>query len=82
MNADTPSILKALRGDFFCCPFGADEKPYHGETHPPHGETANAEWHFESLKQSDSGADLHLSLDTQIRAGRVDKSVPDHAHVE
>jgi len=73
MNADTPSILKALRGDFFCCPFGADETPYGGETHPPHGETANAEWHFESLKQSDSGADLHLSLETQIRVGRVDK---------
>jgi hypothetical protein len=73
MNADTPSILKALRGDFFCAPFGADEKPYRGESHQPHGETANAEWHFESLKRDDTGVDLHLSLDTKVRPGHVDK---------
>ena len=73
MDAGTPSILKALRGDFFCTPFGADEKPYRGESHQPHGEAANANWHFESLKRSDAGVDLHLSLDTKVRAGHVDK---------
>lgn len=73
IDVGTPSVLKSLRGDFFCSPFGADAKPYFGEKHPPHGETANAEWHFESLNQSDEGVDLHLSLNTKIRAGHVDK---------
>ncbi|MEY2906590.1 MAG: hypothetical protein RLZZ408_1061, partial [Verrucomicrobiota bacterium] len=69
----TPPILKALRGDFFCSPFGADEKPYRGETHQPHGETANAIWNFGSLKRDDAGVHLHLSLDTKVRSGHVDK---------
>ncbi len=73
IEAGTPPILKALRGDFFCSPFGADEKPYRGETHQSHGETANAIWNFESLKRDAAGAHLHLSLDTKVRAGHVDK---------
>lgn len=73
IDAGTPPVLKALRGDFFCSPFGADEKPYRGETHRSHGETANAIWNFESLKRDDAGVHLHLSLDTKVRAGHVDK---------
>lgn len=69
----TPAVLQALRGDFFCSPFGADASPYRGESHQPHGETANAHWHFDSLKRSDAGVELHLSLETKVRAGYVDK---------
>ncbi len=68
---DMPPILQVLRGDFFCLPFGGNARPYRGEQHPPHGETANADWTFESLK---NGC-LHLSLQTKIRAGRVDKYI-------
>ena len=64
-------LLKALRGDFFCLPFGGNATPFKGEWHPVHGETANAKWKLESL--TDHG--LHVSLRSQIRPGRVDKHV-------
>jgi hypothetical protein len=66
-----PPMLKALRGDFFCLPFGGNETLFRGERHPPHGETANSRWNLESA----DGGHLHLSLRTKIRRGRVDKFV-------
>ncbi len=71
----TPAILKVLRGDFFCLPFGGNDKPYRGEKHPPHGETANARWTFESCDTREGKTTLHLSLNTTIRKGRVDKKI-------
>lgn len=70
-----PPILKALRGDFFCLPFGGNETPFQGEQHPPHGETANALWNFESLNSVEGRSTLHLSLETTVRPGRVDKRI-------
>jgi hypothetical protein len=69
----TPSILKVLRGDFFCMPFGGNARSFHHEEHPVHGETANAKWTFESLEVREGRTCLHLSLKTKIRRGRVDK---------
>ncbi|HWX21570.1 MAG TPA: hypothetical protein VN578_16835 [Candidatus Binatia bacterium] len=66
-------IIQALRGDFFCLPFGGNTTPFGREKHPVHGETANARWHFESQQTRDSQTCLHLSLKTRIRPGRVDK---------
>jgi hypothetical protein len=60
-----------LRGDFFCLPFGGNATPFRGERHPVHGETANSRWQLES---ADRGQ-LHLSLKTKVRAGRVDKYI-------
>jgi hypothetical protein len=68
---DLPPILKVLRGDFFCLPFGGNAKPFKGENHPAHGETANAKWKLESQ----TGDCLHVSLRTHVRPGRVDKYV-------
>jgi len=68
-------LLRALRGDFFCAPFGGNDTPYKGEQHPPHGETANAAWKFESLKKDESLTTLHLSLTPKVRHGRVDKFI-------
>jgi len=70
-----PVILKVLRGDFFCMPFGDNATAYRGERHPPHGETANARWRFESLDKDEARACLHLSLRTKTRRGRVDKYI-------
>jgi hypothetical protein len=75
LEASLPSILKVLRGDFFCMPFGANARPYHHEEHPVHGETANAKWSFESLETRGGRTCLHLSLRTKIRQGRVDKRI-------
>jgi hypothetical protein len=68
-------VIQSLRGDFFCLPFGGNAKPFRGEKHPGHGETANARWHFESLEKRQGRTCLHLSLLTKIRPGRVDKRI-------
>jgi len=68
-------VLRALRGDFFCAPFGGNETPHRSEQHPPHGETANAKWKFEALENVESETTLHLSLATSVRPGQVDKYI-------
>ncbi len=65
-----PNILKVLRGDFFCMPFGGNSSEQAGEKHPIHGETANRKWKREP---SPDATTLHFSLRTNIRRGRVDK---------
>ena len=70
-----PAILRVLRGDFFCMPFGGNETPFRGERHPVHGETANARWKLESLERRGDRVGLHLSLRTRVRKGRVDKRI-------
>jgi hypothetical protein len=70
-----PVILKALRGDFFCLPFGGNATPFGKERHPVHGETANARWQFRSLQAEGGRTCLHLSLATKARRGRVDKRI-------
>mgnify|MGYP000302154476 CR=1 FL=1 len=72
---DTPALLRALRGDFFCAPFGGNGTPYKGETHPPHGETANVSWRLQAFESSAGRQTLHARLDTTVRAGSVDKFI-------
>lgn len=71
-NLSLPPVLKALRGDFFCMPFGGNSTGHAGERHPVHGETANARW--KRVPSPDPGT-LHFSLRTKVRPGRVDKFV-------
>lgn len=66
-----PPMLKALRGDFFCLPFGGNAAPFRRERHPAHGETANRPWTMVSA----SADALHLSIQLKIRRGQVDKFV-------
>ncbi len=69
-----PALLEALRGDFFCAPFGGNGTAWRGEQHPPHGETANAPWRLKSFeKTADGRTTLHASLATKVRAGSADK---------
>jgi hypothetical protein len=56
-------------------PFGGNAKAFAGENHPVHGETANARWHFESLKSGEGKTSLHLSLKPRVRPCRVDKTI-------
>jgi len=58
LDAKLPSILKVLRGDFFCLPFDGNATPFRGERHPVYGKTANEKWMLESSAPSE----LHLSL--------------------
>ena len=75
LPADTLPLIRGLRGDFFCLPFGGNATPFRGEQHPCHGETANGRWRFESLAQTGNATTLHLSLRTKIRPGHVDKRI-------
>jgi hypothetical protein len=68
-----PGLLHALRGDFFCAPFGGNGTPWRGEKHPPHGETANATWSLDAFERAGDRVTLHASLATTVRKGRVDK---------
>lgn len=70
-----PAILKVLRGDFFCLPFGGNSSPFGKEKHPVHGETANAPWELKALETEGSQTRLHLRLKTTIRRGQVDKEI-------
>jgi hypothetical protein len=72
LDPKTPPIIKVLRGDFFCMPFGGNSTPFNKEKHPIHGEPANARWKLESLEPKSS---LHTTLKTRIRKGRVDKHI-------
>ena len=73
---DTPEakklipLLRELRGDFFCVPFG-DGPGWRGEIHPPHGETANADWTVtESTPER-----LTAVLKTRVRPGKITKRI-------
>jgi hypothetical protein len=68
-------MLRALRGDFFCMPFGGNDKPYKGEQHPPHGETANGTWVFQSLRRRATVTELMLNMRTRIRPAEVTKTI-------
>lgn len=63
-------LLRGLRGDFFCAPFG-DGPGWRGEVHPPHGETANADW----TVTSSAPERLVAVLQTRVRPGKISKII-------
>jgi hypothetical protein len=72
---DTPALLRALRGDFFCAPFGGNGKPWRGEQHPPHGETANHTWRLKAFESSGGRLTIQCRLPLTVRKGTVDKFI-------
>ncbi len=75
VDNEMPDILKVLRGDFFCMPFGGNDSPYKDEQHPLHGETANSKWEWGGITKEDGAQTMHLAMDTTVREGHVDKFV-------
>ncbi len=73
LDIDEP-VLRTLRGDFFCMPFGGNNR-YRGEDHVAHGETATAEWTLADLSGQDGATTLTLTMDTTERPGRVTKEL-------
>jgi hypothetical protein len=78
-RADVPAMLRVLRGDFFCMPFGGNERPYAGvagpEFHPPHGDPANRVWRWEAGGGATGEAWLRLSLLKRNRPATIEKVV-------
>ena len=68
-----PTMLRVARGDFFCAPFGGNAKPYRGEQHPAHGDSANLDYTLESIVRADDRVTFRASVRTESRRGRVDK---------
>jgi len=69
LPADVPPMLRALRGDWFCSAFGENVEPYRGERLPPHGETANREWHKIDSGETSEGCWLRLGVDMPLQGG-------------
>ncbi|HEY0966352.1 MAG TPA: hypothetical protein VGD88_03085 [Opitutaceae bacterium] len=75
LPAGTPGLLTSLRGDFFCLPFGGNGKPWHGERHPPHGETAGTPWTALESTVVGNRSRFVAELKPKVRAGRVVKTI-------
>ncbi len=65
IDADLPVLLKNLRGDFLCLPFGPQADG------PPHGETANYSW----SQISEGEGSLVLGIEASDVAAKVVKTV-------
>ncbi|MEP4078637.1 hypothetical protein [Haloferula sp.] len=72
VDSELPVLLKVLRGDFFCLPFGPQDDG------PPHGDPANGEWTEVEVADdrlvltmdcSDSGAKLEREL--KLKSGET-----------
>lgn len=70
-EVEGPAVIQALRGDFFCMPFGHSEDTYLGEDHPLHGETANGQWVFDATNKNS----IDLVLETRTRPTKVYKTI-------
>ena len=68
-------VLGPLRGDFFCMPFGDNATAWHGESHPPHGETAGRAWRLAGAESAGKVSSLMLEMRTRVRRGKVAKSL-------
>lgn len=75
VGSEVPAMLRVLRGDFFCAPFGGNEKAWRGEKHPPHGESANARWRLAGIERDGPRTTAHAVLNMKVRRGRLDKFV-------
>lgn len=74
LESPMPNLLKYLRGDFFCLPFGPQDKG------APHGDTANADWHLVRHEKTL----LHLAIEPDDVGGKVEKILrlrPGHAAI-
>jgi hypothetical protein len=66
----TPNVLRMLRGDFFCAPFGSDGADP-ADPNSTHGLPANGTWHVAKL----TGATLDAELEGPVMGATVTKHV-------
>lgn len=75
LSADTAPVLRRLRGDFFCAPFGGNARAWRGERHPAHGETATRPWDFVACDEMPGGVEFVTRMRTNVRPGEVTKRI-------
>lgn len=74
LKIKTP-VLTALRGDFFCLPFGGNDEKYNAEKHPAHGEVTGGKWQYVTTEHNKGINTLRIFYETKVRPGRVIKDV-------
>jgi hypothetical protein len=72
LPSDTPPMLAALRGDWFCSAFGENHEHCSGIKLPPHGETANRDWHGIARDSGPQGSWLRMGVDLPLQDGRCE----------
>lgn len=75
LSETTEPLLRKLRGDFFCFPFGSSTKRYRGLLDPPHGETASCRWTHPKIETSISQLEFSARLQLKLRPGWVRKRI-------
>jgi len=75
MAADTVPVLRPLRGDFFCAPFGGNATPWKGKTYPAHGEAAGQPWKLQGIESSGGSVALVAEQKTRVTPGRIVKRI-------
>jgi hypothetical protein len=74
-DAKPAGVLRMLRGDFFCFPFGGANRRGE-EDHPPHGETAVQRWDDPRLeREADGTVRFSSRLRVRARPGVVRKEI-------
>jgi hypothetical protein len=68
-------VLRHLRGDFFCAPFGGSAEPWRGRKIPGHGETASRRWRFAGLESTPEGVEFRARMRTKLVPGLVTKCI-------
>ena len=61
LDDTAPAVLRHLRGDFFCLPFGGNNR-VDDEDHQPHGESSFSVWKFDSCTEGSTETILSLDL--------------------
>jgi len=74
LDHDIPGVIRVLRGDFFCFPFGGGEDRKRNISYPPHGHTACNPWDFGILHKRDTERTLELFMDLAA-GGRITKRI-------
>src|SRR5688572_21474539 len=69
---NVPPMLAALRGDWFCSAFGENADYYRGRQLPPHGETANRDWHLVAQDETSAGCWMRLGVELPLQDGRCE----------
>jgi hypothetical protein len=73
LKIDEP-VLRPLRGDFFCLPFGANPT-WKGENHRVHGEVAYKRWKKAGFSDEGGVKMLTLTMEPKVRPGTVSKRI-------
>jgi hypothetical protein len=72
---DTDWIMRLLRGDFFCLPFGSNVEPVDGRKYLLHGRTANECWEPVRFEEKKGETSLVARMDLDEPGSGVEKTI-------